>query len=184
MFDLPSFIAECDAAVAPKTGDPISPDAAVAAVTAVERLLRQAIEHPDALDAAVRRHLGDYDRAPLAVVHQSPHLMVQRIRWPGRANIPAHDHSTWAISAVYRGNEHNVLWHPAGPEHDALATIEHDTKRVVAAGDLLTMDVDGIHSIYNPGDEGSWALHVYGADLMASKHNEWDAEGNLRRPAA
>ena len=44
---------------------------------------------------------------------------------------------------------------------------------VVAAGDVLVLDTDAIHSVENPGRDWTSGLHVYGGDILAVARSAW-----------
>ena len=51
-----------------------------------------------------------------------------------------------------------------------------DRARSLCAGNALVLDPDVIHSVLNPIDHLTGAIHVYGGDFVAAKRREWDAK--------
>ncbi len=74
--------------------------------------------------------------------------------WAPLMMLLPHDHSMWASIAIYTGREDNVLW-----------------------------EADAIHSVTNPIQRLTGAIHVYGGDFFATEgRSEWDPETLRRRP--
>ncbi len=165
MFDPQRFITECDAAILAGQGS-----------AAIRGLLAAAIADPAAIVAA----LGEPARAGVEVLHRSPRLTVLNLVWPPCFTQTAHDHQMWAEIGVYGGREDNIFWRRCPP--DARWPIEPVGAASLLRGDLHSMRDDIIHSITNPLDKLTAALHVYGGDIFAAARHEWDGETLLEGP--
>jgi predicted metal-dependent enzyme (double-stranded beta helix superfamily) len=91
-----------------------------------------------------------------------------------------HDHRMWAVIGIYGGREDNVFWqrvpgHPDGKvEIAGLKTLE--------TGETAVLDRDIIHSVTNPTQKLTAAIHVYGGDFFAAGRSEWDPASHVERP--
>jgi len=75
-----------------------------------------------------------------------------------------------AYIGVYEGCEHNHFYRR---ERDAL---KHVKSKVVAAGEVLSIGPDGIHTVQSYGGEPCQALHVYLGALSTVERSlfDWD----------
>ena len=96
--------------------------------------------------------------------------------WPPHLITEPHNHNMWATIAVYEGRENNILWQR---RNDTIAPAGAET---ICAGGLFSLDVNAIHSVHNPLNKYTAALHVYGGDFMATPRSEWDPEHLTERP--
>jgi predicted metal-dependent enzyme (double-stranded beta helix superfamily) len=77
-----------------------------------------------------------------------------------------HNHAMWAVIGIYSGREDSIFWRRDG------ATIEAAGAKTLAAGDAAPLGPDVIHSVTNPIEEITTALHVYGGDFFAHGRSE------------
>jgi predicted metal-dependent enzyme (double-stranded beta helix superfamily) len=129
--------------------------------------------------AAVRNALGVPTAAGLFPLHQAPDLTILNIVWAPGMTIPPHNHTTWAVIGIYDGREDNIFWRR---RRDDPARIEAKGAAALAPGDVMPMGHDIIHSVLNPLDRLTGAIHVYGADFFALDRSEWDVETLTERP--
>jgi predicted metal-dependent enzyme (double-stranded beta helix superfamily) len=158
MFDLERFVADCEAAVAG------------GAQQAIGEIVRRAISDPSGIVKA----LGEPRRAGAHILHRSPRVTVLHILWPPHHTQAPHNHLIWAEVGVYAGREDNILWRRC--QADAKWQIEAAGAASVSAGGQVSLAQDAIHSVNNPLDRVTAALHVYGGDFGAMQRNMWDAE--------
>jgi len=152
MFNVDHFIADCRAGLT----EP-SPELAIKA------LLERAVAEPRDVEGA----LGTPRQGEIRVLHRSPELTVLNVIWtPGMAINP-HDHRMWAAIALYGGREDNVF-HRRGPGGLTVAG-----GRQVETGDVLMLGPAVIHSVANPLQTFTAAIHVYGGDLVGTPRSEW-----------
>jgi predicted metal-dependent enzyme (double-stranded beta helix superfamily) len=150
--------------------------------TIIERLQKAITEHSpslaarDVLDELIAdtprlaAALPTVERGGITPLYNAADLTVLRVAWtPGMALNP-HDHKMWAAIALYGGVEDNAFYRRAGD------TIEAAGGKEVAAGDVLVLGHDIIHSVSNTRREFAVALHVYGGDFFGAGRSEWDFE--------
>jgi predicted metal-dependent enzyme (double-stranded beta helix superfamily) len=130
----------------------------------------------EALDAAVPAgaDIGEM------IVHTSPELTMLYGRIPPRFQSGIHNHTIFACIGQLIGQEKNIFYE-RDPDGTGLRVIGEKT---ASPGDVIQMPADAIHSIENPGNETSSALHVYGGDFGAvmSERSLWTSEGHEQQP--
>jgi predicted metal-dependent enzyme (double-stranded beta helix superfamily) len=136
-------------------------------ITAVQEVVATTIVDGPSIDSVFGTELkGDND-----TLFSSEALTVQRIAWvPGLPNVP-HEHRMWAVVGVYAGEELNRIYERSPDGLTKLRT------RAVPERDVFVLDADAIHSVENPGDEWTAALHVYGGDIVNIERNAWGPDG-------
>lgn len=156
MFNLDRFTEDCD-------GKPAS---------VVKELMEEALRDPlslkHALDAVGAGR--DLSKASLGdmVYFRSPALTVLKAAVPPGFKSPPHNHTMWAVIGTYDGQENNAFYRRSG------SGLEKAGGRDLKIGDVLVLGEDAIHAIENPLDRLSYAIHVYGGDLLAANRSAWD----------
>ncbi|HEU5320119.1 MAG TPA: hypothetical protein VFX28_04905, partial [Methylomirabilota bacterium] len=108
--------------------------------------------------------------------HRSPELSIFNIVWtPGMA-IQPHDHRMWAVIGLYGGREDNVFYRRTARGLAAAGGRQLDTTDTVVLGPSI------IHSVANPLEDFTGAIHVYGGDFFTVARTEWDPETLQARP--
>jgi predicted metal-dependent enzyme (double-stranded beta helix superfamily) len=151
----------------------------------VRRLARRAVERQaDWLTEA----MCEPDRQQgfgFRLLHEEPDhtLAVFVASWlPGRGT-PPHDHGTWAVVAGLRGVERNTPWRRLDDgSRDGFADIVPGRERLVAAGDIVTLGSDAIHSVANAANGVSASLHLYGRHVNHTARSQFDPVQRCRRP--
>src|SRR5882724_6414997 len=164
MFDKDQFVADCRAAL---SGDRASRN--------VREVVARAVEHP----SDVIKALGEPKAGGIEPIHRSPELTVINVLWPANMVIMPHDHSMWAVIGVYGGREDNMLWRRLPGE--ANGKIEAAGAIALSTKDTQAFGPDVIHSVVNPIQRVTGAVHVYGGDFFAAKRSEWDPESLCER---
>lgn len=157
MFETEQFVADCRAAF---VADPTR--------KAIREVLARAMSEP----VAVLRALGEPTRAGSQTLFHSDSLTILNVIWgPGMMVMP-HDHRMWTVLGVYSGREDNIFWRriPGAPNR-----IEAAGARALCAKDVVPLGTDIIHSVINPIDRLSCAIHIYGGDFFAAERSQWDA---------
>ena len=76
---------------------------------------------------------------------------------------------------MYAGGEDNIYWRRL--PNDAKGRVEAAGAASLRNGDVTVLGRDIIHSVTNPLDKLSYALHVYDGDFLAAEGKScWDAE--------
>jgi predicted metal-dependent enzyme (double-stranded beta helix superfamily) len=79
---------------------------------------------------------------------------------------PPHNHTTWAVIAGLKGQEHNQFYCRLDDGSEpGTGRIEKTERLVVVHGDGVTLMPDTVHSIYLEGEAPIMMLHMYGRAL-------------------
>ncbi|MGA8471138.1 MAG: hypothetical protein WB721_20210 [Pseudolabrys sp.] len=157
MFEAERFVADCRAAFAE---DPTH--------KAVREVLASTVSDP----AAVLKGLGEPKRAEIQKLFHSDALTIINVVWaPGMMVMP-HNHRMWAVIGIYTGREDNVFWRRVKGTPNK---IEAAGPKALCAMDAEPLGSDIIHSVINPIDKLTGAIHIYGGDFFAAERSEWDS---------
>lgn len=113
------------------------------------------------------------------VLHEeSDHsLAVALLSWlPGRGT-PPHDHGTWGVVVGVEGDERNTFWKRVDDcSRPGYAELEKISERMFQPGEAIGLTPAIIHSVYNPSDQISVSLHVYGKNVNHTARSRFDPE--------
>ena len=147
-FDLEQFIADCRSA---RDADPTHEH--------VREVVARALSDP----ANVLRGLGEPKRAEVQKLYHSPDLTILNVIWGPKMTIMPHDHRMWAVIGVYSGREDNIFWSRVP---GAGGKLEAAGARALSTGDAEPLGHNIIHSVTNPIQRLTGAIHVYGGDFL------------------
>src|SRR5215510_3820987 len=165
MFDLNQFIADCRAGLAADRSH-----------TNVREVVARAVSDP----AAVLKGLGEPTRAGLHKLYQSDELTILNVIWAPMMTLVPHNHQMWAVIGIYTGREDNIFWRRVPGGRDG--KLEAAGAKALSGGDAEPLRRNIIHSVTNPIDRLTGAIHVYGGDFFDPAHrSEWDAETLLEQ---
>lgn len=153
MFEVERFVAEVQRANAQGQG-------------AVGDVLARAVSVP----AEVLGALGEPRQAGLQVLHRAPDLTILNILWAPLMVLLPHNHNMWASIGIYTGREDNILWERRDQGVRAVRAAS------LSERDMLPLGKDGIHSVVNPSERYTGAIHIYGGDFFAPGRSEWDPD--------
>lgn len=160
-FDRDQFIADCVAAAA---ADPS------------HKLVREVVARAVSEPAAVMKGLGEPTKAAVQKLYAAPDLTILNLVWGPHMTVAPHNHRMWAVIGLYSGREDNIFWKridgrltPAGVE-------------ALGNRDCVPLGKDIIHSVTNPLERYTCAIHVYGGDFYAAERSEWDPESWAESP--
>ncbi|MFD4586643.1 cysteine dioxygenase [Streptomyces sp. NPDC058434] len=106
---------------------------------------------------------GNYRQHVLHAEHDGSFSVVALVWLPGQRT-PVHDHVSWCVTGVHRGEEHERRYRlvPRGAAARLVATGDV----VNPAGTVAAIAPPGdIHLVRNSGADVALSLHVYGADI-------------------
>ncbi len=107
-------------------------------------------------DQSYRQHI-------LHVEPDGSFSVVSLVWMPGQTT-PIHDHVSWCVIGVYRGQEHETVYELAGNEADQhLVVTGHAINPIGSVASLIPPG--DVHHVENAGQELAVSLHVYGADI-------------------
>jgi predicted metal-dependent enzyme (double-stranded beta helix superfamily) len=157
MFEVERFVADCRAAFAEDTSH-----------KAVREVLASAMSDP----SAVLKGLGEPKRAEIRKLFHSDSLTIINVVWAPMMTVMPHNHRMWAVIGIYTGREDNIFWRRVRGTPNKI--------EAVGAKELCEMDAeplgtDIIHSVINPIERLTGAIHIYGGDFFGAERSEWDS---------
>jgi predicted metal-dependent enzyme (double-stranded beta helix superfamily) len=161
MFDKDTFIADCRAALAEKD-----------AHAAIREIVQRAVSDP----SAVIRALGEPERAGVNRLYVADDLTILNLCWGPGMEFKPHDHRMWAVIGLYGGRENNFFF-----RRSANGLTKHGMKELNAR-DTTPLGAAIIHSVTNPLDQITAAIHVYGGNFFNTPRSEWDPETFEEQP--
>jgi predicted metal-dependent enzyme (double-stranded beta helix superfamily) len=88
-------------------------------------------------------------------------LTIQNVTFAPGVVSPIHNHGTWGVVAVLKGQEKHRLWrHSNDPE--VPSKIELTEEKILRPGEILSFTPNAIHSVEAVGDEPTVTFHLYG----------------------
>src|SRR5687767_6406941 len=161
MFDRERFVEDCRAALAEHD-----------AQAAIRELVARAVSEP----GEVVREVGEPKRAGVTTLYKAPDLTILNLCWGPGIQFKPHDHRMWAVIGIYGGREQNFFYRRA--EH---GLTRHGMKELNAK-DTVPLGASIIHSVTNPLEQVTAAIHVYGGDFFSTPRSEWDPETFAEHP--
>jgi predicted metal-dependent enzyme (double-stranded beta helix superfamily) len=161
MFQKERFIEGCRAAL--REND---------AQAAIHELVARSVSDP----AQVVRALGEPQRSGVETIYRADDLTILNLCWGPRMVFKPHDHRMWAVIGIYAGREENTFF-----RRNANGLTQHGTKELNAK-DTVPLGATIIHSVTNPLDQITAAIHVYGGDFFATQRSEWNPRTFEERP--
>jgi len=161
MFRIDEFIEECRKALKETN-----------AHSAVEEIVERTVSDPN----DVIKGLGEPKRAGVQTLYRSADLTIINFTWGLRMSLPPHDHRMWAVIGLYGGKEDNTFYRrsPNG--------LLRSGAKELSAKDACPLGAAVIHSVINPLDKLTAAIHVYGGDYFGVPRSQWDAKTLEEQP--
>jgi predicted metal-dependent enzyme (double-stranded beta helix superfamily) len=165
MFDIDRFADDCRAALQERSSE------------AIREVVRRAVSEPD----DILRALGEPTGASAGVLVRTPDLTILNVVWGTRQWTLPHNHHHRAVIGMYGGGEDNIFWRrlPA----DAKGRVEAAGAQSLRDGEVAVLGREIIHSVINPLERLSLALHVYDGDFISAADKScWDAATLAEEP--
>ncbi|WP_239651752.1 cupin [Neosynechococcus sphagnicola] len=159
-------------------------------LTEVEDVLEAAIDETDCLPQLwllVRRFITNSYWLQTQFIEPSPDtgtgviVLYDEIGYPLTVQIATylpgtrssiHNHGTWGVVAVFRGEEKNTFWQ-RNPKPQFPDWIEPTAEVTLLPGDIISFTPDAIHGVEAAGDETTVTFSLYG-ETHHSKRFEFD----------
>ena len=139
---------------------------------AVEEVLRRAVSRPGAVLAG----LGEPSEAGIHTIYRADDLTILNVVWAPLMVLLPHNHNMWASIGIYTGREDNIIWQ----RNDGV--IEATRAAALTEREVFGLASDAIHSVTNPVERLTGAIHIYGGDFFRPGRSEWDPETLRERP--
>ena len=149
-----------------------------AAETSPVLAIREVLERELADRPAVRDALRPGEGG-LQLLHNTDELTVLHAVWPPGMTLLPHNHEMWAVIGVYEGREDNSYFRRAPEDRQHLVD---SGGTALEAGDVLLLGDDAIHSVHNPLDRVTAAIHVYGGDFVRKPRSQWGPGERVEQP--
>ena len=159
MFEVDQFVADCRAAYAEDSSH-----------KAIREVAQRAFSNP----REVLNGLGEPERAGVYKLHHSPDLTILNVVWGPHMTLMPHNHEMWAVISMYSGREDNIYWRRI--KDDPNGTIEAAGADALSTGDCHPLGKNIIHSVTNPINKLTGAIHIYGGDFFETPRSEWDPQ--------
>jgi predicted metal-dependent enzyme (double-stranded beta helix superfamily) len=88
-------------------------------------------------------------------------LTVQTVTFAPGTTSNIHNHGTWGVVAVLRGQEKNTIWRRT-PDPNSLNILETSGEIDLFPGDIISFTQDAIHCVQALGDEPTVTFNIYG----------------------
>ena len=163
MFDIDDFLVRCQEARAETEPR-----------RAIREVLVRALAAPDDVGDALAP-----SEAGFTLLHHADDLTVLHVVWAPKMTLYPHDHRMWAAIGIYAGQEDNAFYRRSGPGERTL--VESGGKQLTT-GDTVVLGDDTIHSVTNPRDRLTAAIHVYGGDFVNEPRSQWGPGPVEERP--
>lgn len=131
---------------------------------AVREIVERMVSDPN----NVIEGLGEPRRAGVQTLYRSDDLTIINFTWGPRMSLPPHDHRMWAVIGLYGGKEDNTFY-----RRSPKGLLRHGGKEL-SAKDACPLGSEVIHSVINPLDKITAAIHVYGGDYFGVPRSQWD----------
>jgi len=156
MFELEQFVRDLRAALGERS----------------RRTLQEIVERALSDANSLLRVLGEPSGPAVQVLHRASDLTVLNVTWaPNQITLP-HDHRMTAVIGLYAGREDNLFWRRAAGPHRF--SIEAAGGLALGDGDVALLGPDVIHSVVNPLESFSGAIHVYDGDFLGTQRSMWN----------
>ncbi len=161
MFDAGRLVDDCKSALGETDG-----------YKAIRELLTRAVSAPSDVLAG----LGEPREAGIHKLHHAGDLTILNVVWAPLMTLMPHNHNMWAVIGIYTGREDNIFWHRIGDRVEAAGA------RSLCERDVEPLGPDIVHSVTNPIERLTGAIHIYGGDFFGAGRSEWDPESLVERP--
>lgn len=100
------------------------------------------------------------------ILHVEPDgsFSIVALVWLPGQKTPIHDHVSWCVVGVHRGEEHETVYEKANPGHQEHLRVVGDGFNPCGSVAALVPPGD-IHHVANDGHELAVSLHIYGANI-------------------
>ncbi len=164
-FELKPFVSDCIAAIKQAQ---------------TERNIRELVSAAVSDCSVLIQVLGAPARAGVERLHVADNLTVLNVVWAPRMTLRPHNHNMWAVIGVYSGREDNIFWRRL--TGDFVDRIEAAGAKSIGPGEVCPLGRNIIHSVTNPTDQFTGAIHVYGGDFFTHERSEWDPAALREQP--
>lgn len=136
--------------------------------------LEKLLANPDLLgEAFTPRH----DRFAMNLIYMPEDCVFSVIGgvWNPGQTTPIHDHLTWALIGVYKGEERESLFRRLDDRSNPkFAKLELASENINKKGHVTVLGSSGIHRVDNISNAPAISIHVYGRDIGNLERHSYD----------
>ena len=107
-------------------------------------------------------------------------LTIQNVTFAPGTFSPIHNHGTWGVVAVLKGQEKHTFWRRV-QDPDFPHKVRPIGERTLKPGEIISFTPAAIHQIQAVGNEPTVTFHLYG-DLQPRSRFEFELETNTVKP--
>jgi predicted metal-dependent enzyme (double-stranded beta helix superfamily) len=142
----------------------------------VRPLMSKLLQNPSIPDRVFRPRTDRFANNLIYMPRDRAFSVTGAVWLPGQTT-PIHDHLTWAIVGIYRGEEREAIFRRTDDGRLIKAS-----ERVNEVGHITTLGRAGIHRIDNPSNKPSLSIHMYGLDIGGKERHSYDpASGEISK---
>jgi len=154
---------------------------AAAIIAKAAPLLAQLCRNPESIPVQYRTApAGQRGRYML---HRAPRFNVTSVIWRPGDEAGSHDHETWGLVGVVENEIQETRYTSSGPREMGGKTalqVREVLRHKVGAVSKLIPPHDEIHAMYNPTQQNTLEIHVYGKDLAGLQRHTFDKDGTVK----
>ena len=142
--------------------------------------VREAVTQAVSNEEAAIKALGKPNRGGVNKIFVSDDLTILNIVWSPGLKIMPHNHNMWAVIGIYSGQEDNIFWRRVKDDKNGL--IEEANRKSLGPTEVTVLGENIIHSVTNPTDKFTGAIHVYGGNFFETHRSEWSFDSLEEQP--
>jgi len=142
--------------------------------------IREAVTRAVSNEKAAIKALGKLNRGGVNKIFVSDELTILNIVWSPGLKIMPHNHNMWAVIGIYSGQEDNIFWRRV--KDDKNGRIEEANRKSLGPTEVTVLGENIIHSVSNPTNKFTGAIHVYGGDFFETHRSEWSFNSLEEQP--
>lgn len=106
-------------------------------------------------------------------------LTIQTVTFAPGTKSNIHNHGTWGIVGILKGQEKNTIW-KRNPSDELQGRVEQSGELMLFPGDIISFTPDAIHCVEAVGDEPTVTFNLYG-ETDPSRRFEFDVVKHVAR---
>jgi predicted metal-dependent enzyme (double-stranded beta helix superfamily) len=135
----------------------------------IRRLVRQLITNSYWVQTQYLEPCPQTGRAIMTLYDEIGYpLTIQNVSFAPGVSSPIHNHGTWGVVAVLKGEEKHRFWRPCN-NAEFPSKIEPTGERIFRAGEIISFTPNAIHSVEAVGEESTVTFNLYGDFLPQSR---------------
>lgn len=135
----------------------------------IRRLVRQLITNSYWVQTQYLEACPQTGRAIMTLYDEIGYpLTIQNVSFAPGVSSPIHNHGTWGVVAVLKGQEKHRFWRPCN-DTEFPSKIEPTGEKIFLPGEIISFTPNAIHSIEAIGEEPTVTFNLYGDSLPKSR---------------